>query len=1477
MLLVMYSELNMYGKTLPLLISCFMISGIFGSINAPTEGIQNDEMGSLLQSHDPISIDNSTDFLDQALAEGWSGSGIPSDPLIISGYEIDATDNPYGIYIANTSLSFMIQGCSINDSVYVSEPYNVGAGIHLYKVTNCTVKDVEVSNCVVGILSEVEIGDVEVIGCSVHDNDAGAFAGYCQKIINVSLLGNNFTQNDCFGDPCYPGGGVRLFGYDNETAVINVIAMNNIIDNNHTSGGLFRVGDFGDGEISDYGNYVPLRANVTLKDNWMAGGSGGALKLLARSKLVVYADNNTILNGGTCSNRIGYNPQGYFVEDLDCTLIGNTLGRNDSDLWGDSFKLLASDNLKATITDNRISNTSYGSLRVGWACGEIKKVSRIVNAVIKGNDIRNCRGGGVSVISSERLDTAISSNRLDNVSEGYPGGGERNAIEVIGLDSCAVNAHIRDNIVNDSINNGIYLTGNVLAARGIIGNNRIEGGHSTMRDHVGIEVNNSIGTEVFGNTIRGMTDAGIRITDSQSATVTGNVIGNISKEHNAPYHDFGAVVFRNTNRSEVYGNDMENVSIGIHLLSFSSRNRIANNSVWNYQGGIFIRNGSDNNSAVNNTYEMGEIGIIPGYFSSNNSVSGDTVGNSSMAGVVLVSSKDIQVMNCLITESQDAAVVSTGNQGCEFFNNTMIDQKDGVYTLDSRGLIIQDNTILQSNGSGLFLDNSDGFEVFGNLIRNSTEYGVKCAGSGDLTIHHNALLYNNGTGEGPTSKLVQAYDDTDHNRWNQTSGGNYWLDWTWPDSDRDRIVDNPYDVMGNKSAKDRKPLVYSPVSPTPTDVRAKPGDGAVYLGWSIPIFKSYWEVEYVNIYRGTSIDTLSLLNTIQGEAYEYEDESAINGIEYVYRVSLFTTGGEGVPSDPVYIEPDGTNPDVVIISPGEGELINTREITMEWEGSDSSSGIRHYEVRLQSYPSYIDVGLNTSYVFGNLTEGIHTAWLRATDNASNRFETKVSFKVDLTLPDLNIITPLNGSYLSTESVNVTWNVEDGSGISSISISLDDKIAEDVTDEFYRNYNFLDEGAHKVDLQAVDRAGNVNSTTLYFDIDNYPPVATILSPEDGTYFKSGAGINISWSGSDNGTGIQRFLLKLDNNTWMEMGYSDGWFVREEAFTEGEHRINLWCEDMAGNRIQVVRTFIVDGTPPEVTRYLPYGDSVSPGDEIMVSFSEKMMTDEVEIIVSDLNGTILFDGQWYVFAPDNVPEAGKEYDVIVMGSDLAGNQMEPFSWSFTISGDLVQLKGRVVDTRDRVLEGIGVEIVEKEKEDVTNGNGLFSFMLEPGDYTLRISREGYVPYTKKVVIKAHTDMDLGDVVLSESGAGNGIVTGYVIDQNGEPIANAEIYIDGERMAATDTYGYFIINDLSSGTHQLEIRKSGFRTYEKEIEVEPDTQLDLDEVKLKDETDGPNLIFWALISLLIIAFIIILVVFLTVKSRVKEEEESWDEWEE
>jgi len=90
---------------------------------------------------------------------------------------------------------------------------------------------------------------------------------------------------------------------------------------------------------------------------------------------------------------------------------------------------------------------------------------------------------------------------------------------------------------------------------------------------------------------------------------------------------------------------------------------------------------------------------------------------------------------------------------------------------------------------------------------------------------------------------------------------------------------------------------------------------------------------------------------------------------------------------------DVTDPTVSITSPGPGEDVVQSDVLVSWTGSDSGSGIDHYEVRLDA-GSFVPVTSELTHTYQGVPDGLHSVTVKAVDVAGNMREETVTFRVN---------------------------------------------------------------------------------------------------------------------------------------------------------------------------------------------------------------------------------------------------------------------------------------------------------------------------------------------------------------------------------------------------------------------------------------------------------------------------------------------------
>jgi len=142
-----------------------------------------------------------------------------------------------------------------------------------------------------------------------------------------------------------------------------------------------------------------------------------------------------------------------------------------------------------------------------------------------------------------------------------------------------------------------------------------------------------------------------------------------------------------------------------------------------------------------------------------------------------------------------------------------------ILAVYSNNCTFTNNTCSGNTEYGICIISSENNNLSNNKIQGNKKYGVFIVASSKNRIHHNQIINNNGAGSTFNVSHIQAYDNTGTNFWNASTEGNYWSDWTVPDtSPKDGIVDQPYELAGYNNPMDFYPLTTQVVpafSPAP--------------------------------------------------------------------------------------------------------------------------------------------------------------------------------------------------------------------------------------------------------------------------------------------------------------------------------------------------------------------------------------------------------------------------------------------------------------------------------------------------------------------------------------------------------------------------------------------------------------------------------------------------------------------------------------
>jgi hypothetical protein len=265
---------------------------------------------------------------------------------------------------------------------------------------------------------------------------------------------------------------------------------------------------------------------------------------------------------------------------------------------------------------------------------------------------------------------------------------------------------------------------------------------------------------------------------------------------------------------------------------------------------------------------------------------------------------------------------------------------------------------------------------------------------------------------------------------------------------------------------------------------------------------------------------------------------------------------------------------------------------------------------------------------------------------------KANTTVDSRPPTLFIPKPTPGSWTMSEWLD--WlAVDDGSGVASVTISVDGKAPQTfATATGSMNMSLAEEGPHTVTVTAADWAGNAVTILVSFNYDREAPSLQITAPEPSEYFSTSS-VDVEWTVSDEG-GIASLLLSVDNAAPVNLSNTTTSYALV-GLAETTHVVGILAVDIAGNFASQMVSFSVDSTPPSVEIVSPTDGAYSNSHDLQavwMGIDHGSGIDRYEVSLDGSAPIALRDTAGYVF-----PETGEgEHTITVTAYDRAGNAAE-----------------------------------------------------------------------------------------------------------------------------------------------------------------------------------------------------------------------------
>lgn len=972
------------------------------------------EGASAYTSSSPIYIQSNLDF--DAGHGVLSGTGTQADPYIIDGWEIVTIGYGYGIIVANTDKYFTIRNCYIHgvswdgsQAIYLTNVKHgavqsctladIHRGIDLRASSYIAITSCDISDCGYGIYSETS-NDISVTDCLIHNNAIG-FSQQASGCRNCTFSSNNITGNS-EGILAYPAYNFTIAGNNVSTNYGTGVYLGES-DKCYVSDNFFE-GNLGAGLALSRATNTTLTSNVFVDDGLGIWGENlthwnsqviGTDNLVNGLPLLYLKDNEAVVvDGEPIGALILANCTGTRVTNLtiDRTHISVCAGYSDyllienCTLTNEYIGVFLNLCSYAVVQNNVIINATLDPHR-----GQSVNPGYGINAYlcpglqISGNNITH-PDVGISLGSCPNATVEGNNITIGNYAMGIGGWQCDNALllanEVSFKDGGiswgdSRNVTLTGNTVSNSVNDAMYLSG--ITDLVMVANYFVDNGF-------GIRLSQIVNTSLIGNYVLGTYCSYepsfdmpcLQLQDSQSIELIGNIMS--GNENGLYMYNCGSI--------DVVGNDFsleENEGIYLewcHGLSISLNN-VSSNGV----DGIHLRTCDGVQSVTDNLVYDNPVGM---YFDQS---APEVIGNEIVAngaGMELLWASGVLVYhNDFIANTVH---VSASNTMFSRWNDSY--PSGGNYWDNYTGIDVKNGPLQDQNGSDGIGDTPMVFapgleDMYPLMAMNGTNRPPVAL----FTVEPNSGDVMSDFEFNASSSFDYGEDQsTLEVRWDWENDGTW--DTAWSTT---KTAVHQYSSNGAKTAKlavrDTGGL-ESTTTKTLTVAEAPPVT-TVTLGGTIG--ENNWYVTSVTLNLSATDDVSGVNETkyrLNGGAWHnYAGNFALSN-DGTMLVEYYSTDFDGFAETvkSVTIKIDKTDP-TLTIDQTFGFEATVDHVIISWTGSDATSGIDRFEVRIDG-GTFTSVDKAISHNFTGLADGMHNVTVKAIDAAGNEVNQTIQFTVD---------------------------------------------------------------------------------------------------------------------------------------------------------------------------------------------------------------------------------------------------------------------------------------------------------------------------------------------------------------------------------------------------------------------------------------------------------------------------------------------------
>ena len=289
-----------------------------------------------------------------------------------------------------------------------------------------------------------------------------------------------------------------------------------------------------------------------------------------------------------------------------------------------------------------------------------------------------------------------------------------------------------------------------------------------------------------------------------------------------------------------------------------------------------------------------------------------------------------------------------------------------------------------------------------------------------------------------------------------------------------------------------------------------------------------------------------------------------------------------------YVTFDNVRPNVNIISPV-GNNTNTSNANFDVNYTFLDDWVTDSIWYANDTFSVANKSLGSGGTYFNITNltwssGKHNVTIYVNDSANNLNWSTISFTIDTLAPDLNITSPANNTNTTDDTIDLEYTRSD-INLESCWYSNDTYLVNTTIPSCGNITTIIwSEGKHNATIYTNDSADNLNFSTISFTIDTIAPSISIINPSQNNTQTAKTGIDINYTFSDSGVGINSCWYSNDTYS-VNTTLANCENITTLTWSDAYHNVTIWADDFLGNLNSASVSFTVKSSAPDTNYASP----------------------------------------------------------------------------------------------------------------------------------------------------------------------------------------------------------------------------------------------------------------------------------------------------